>query len=359
MEPSPPSKPSHSAPSIATNTESAAVAAWIRHWLSRVNLADNYSQQFVEAGYDNALVCSALDESDLDNIGIKVPGHRKTLLLLSKRTNAEEEMISLSKQSQHSSAHSDMALSPSLNTAQGGNGSTASGPKKNPIMLQQPRKLEGLNYWTRAKARTTPWDDHLPVYDPNTHAKLRIFLVRHGQSQANVDMTLYTRMADHAIPLSSEGEKQAIAAGEEIARHFRRSYGLPDSPTSQPPEGHYCRIWTSPYLRARQTSELIKAHSQGFVTDIRENILLVEQQFGLFEGTDWYSGSLDDEFPRELQFYQKAAAFGGRFWAQVPLGESRFQVCQRVYLSFGTLHRDARRHGINNVMIVSHGVTLR
>jgi 2,3-bisphosphoglycerate-dependent phosphoglycerate mutase len=166
-------------------------------------------------------------------------------------------------------------------------------------------------------------------------------------------------MADHAIPLSSEGEKQAIDAGEEIARHFRRAYGLPDSPSSQPPEGHYCRIWTSPYLRARQTSELIKAHSQGFVTDIRENILLVEQQFGLFEGADWYSGSLDDAFPRELEFYQKAAAFGGRFWAQVPLGESRFQVCQRVYLSFGTLHRDARRHGINNVIIVSHGVTLR
>lgn len=173
------------------------------------------------------------------------------------------------------------------------------------------------------------------------------------------DMTLYTRMADHAIPLSQEGEKQAIASGEEIARHFRRQYNQPDHPSSLPPPGHLCRIWTSPYLRARQTSELIKAHSAGYVTDIRENILLVEQQFGLFEGADWYSGSLDDSFPKELEHYQKAAAFGGRFWAQVPLGESRFQVCQRVYLSFGTLHRDARRHGVNNVIIVSHGVTLR
>jgi hypothetical protein len=97
-----------------------------------------------------------LDETDLDHIGIKVPGHRKTLLLLSKRTNAEEEMISLAKQSQISISHADLALSPHSNTPQAASGAAAAA-KKNPIMLQQPRKLEGLNYWTRAKARTTPW----------------------------------------------------------------------------------------------------------------------------------------------------------------------------------------------------------
>ncbi|KAL6071750.1 Histidine phosphatase family protein, variant 3 [Balamuthia mandrillaris] len=119
------------------------------------------------------------------------------------------------------------------------------------------------------------------------------------------------------------------------------------------------RLWTSPYLRARQTAEIIAENAEGWVTDIRENIFLVEQQFGLFEGCDWYSGELDHAFPRELHYYQKAAAFGGRFWAKIPLGESRFDVCQRVYSSFGTFQRDAKRHGITNLVIVAHGITLR
>ena len=58
-------------------------------------------------------------------------------------------------------------------------------------------------------------------------------------------------------------------------------------------------------------------------------------------------------------YYRKAAAHGGRFWAKVPLGESRFDVCLRMKQFFGTIHRDAKRHGINTVVIVSHGVTIR
>ena len=41
------------------------------------------------------------------------------------------------------------------------------------------------------------------------------------------------------------------------------------------------------------------------------------------------------------------------------MGENRFQVAQRVHQAFGTFHRDADRHGIQDLIIVSHGVTLR
>lgn len=34
-------------------------------------------------------------------------------------------------------------------------------------------------------------------------------------------------------------------------------------------------------------------------------------------------------------------------------------VCMRAKQFFGTLHRDALKHGITNVVIVSHGVTIR
>jgi len=116
-----------------------------------------------------------------------------------------------------------------------------------------------------------------------------------------------------------------------------------------------CRIWTSTYKRARQTANIIKHEAGEWITDIKESIFLVEQQFGLFEGVDWANGSVDDLFPQELAHYNKCATFGGRFWARVPMGESRFDVCRRVYHSLQPIRED----GIEHVIIVSHGVTLR
>jgi broad specificity phosphatase PhoE len=182
-------------------------------------------------------------------------------------------------------------------------------------------------------------------------------LVRHAQSLANVDMKYYTTHSDYSVPLSEKGTHQAAESGRQIASYYRRKFKLGhDAP---PPSDWLCRIWTSPYVRARQTSKLMMENSDGWITDIQENVLLVEQNFGLFEGVDWYSGELDDKYPDELHHYQKAAAFGGRFWAKIPLGESRFDVCMRVSQSFGTIHRDVSRCNIRNFVIVSHGTTLR
>ena len=50
---------------------------------------------------------------------------------------------------------------------------------------------------------------------------------------------------------------------------------------------------------------------------------------------------------------------GGKFWARMPLGESRFDVAIRVHEAFGTFHRDAERNGVRNIIIICHGVTLR
>lgn len=43
----------------------------------------------------------------------------------------------------------------------------------------------------------------------------------------------------------------------------------------------------------------------------------------------------------------------------MPGGESRIDVCQRVHQFFGTIQRDAGRHGIDDIIVVSHGVTIR
>ena len=176
---------------------------------------------------------------------------------------------------------------------------------------------------------------------------MNIFLVRHGQSVANVDPAIYKTTADHAIPLSDLGMTQARAAGQFLHDHFER-YGV---------EGRKVRLWASPYRRTRETAHGIEETCAPFITDRREDILLCEQQFGLFDGIP--DDQLPVQFPEEYAHYQKCERHEGRFWARMPLGESRFDVALRIRLFFGTIQRDAEYNGIRTVIVVCHGVTLR
>ncbi|HJV96659.1 MAG TPA: histidine phosphatase family protein [Albitalea sp.] len=174
-----------------------------------------------------------------------------------------------------------------------------------------------------------------------------IYLVRHGESLANIRPELYQEMADHAVPLSDRGQRQATAAGAALRDLIR--IGTDEA----------LRVWHSPYKRTRQTAdalcaELAKDHPH---LDRREHINLCEQQFGLFDGVP--EDELPERFPLEHAHYARAETHEGRFWARMPLGESRFDVAVRVHQAFGTFHRDAERHGVRNIVVVCHGVTLR
>jgi len=199
---------------------------------------------------------------------------------------------------------------------------------------------------------------------------MRIFLVRHGQSQANVDHSVNSRVADHAIELTEEGHKQAQAAGE-----FLGDYLQADGSGAYIPR---IRLWHSPYRRTRQTADRIQENAVGkrdfsivakattglwrsqgdsLFLDKREHMLLAEQQFGLFDGLS--DEERETQFPKEQAYYEKCKAFEGKMWPKMPLGESRFEVCQRVHQAFGTFHRDADRHRIRDIVVVGHGTTNR
>ncbi len=181
--------------------------------------------------------------------------------------------------------------------------------------------------------------------------KFRILLVRHGQSAVNVDSCLTQEVADHAVPLTDEGIRQARRAGLFVRRFFREAFAEDGDGT-----GHV-RLWQSPYRRARQTADMIARMAGDVITDRREHINLVEQQFGLFDGVP--DEELPERFPEEFAHYRKCEAHSGRFWARMPLGESRFDVAIRVRQFFPTLHQDQEDHDISNLVIVTHGVTAR
>jgi broad specificity phosphatase PhoE len=177
---------------------------------------------------------------------------------------------------------------------------------------------------------------------------MNIFLIRHGESLAQSEgKQIHQEMADHAIPLSERGHEQAREAGRFLRTHVHK-------------RGHIeFRLWLSPYKRTRETAdELERVLSPSrMMLDRREHVLLCEQQFGLFDGI--FDRDLANKYPKEYAHYDKCERFGGRFWARMPLGESRFDVAQRVHQAFGTFHRDAEKHDVRDLIIVCHGVTLR
>ena len=72
-------------------------------------------------------------------------------------------------------------------------------------------------------------------------------MIRHGQSAANADTSIYNRVPDYRIPLTDLGVEQARIAGEEILRRKL--------------DGQQVCVYVSPYLRAYQTLEALNLGS--------------------------------------------------------------------------------------------------
>lgn len=230
---------------------------------------------------------------------------------------------------------------------------------------------------------------------------MRIFLVRHGMSQSNADWGVNTRMADHAIELTEEGKEQARKAGEFLAQYFDLNLAETRSAETAETLIPKIRLWVSPYQRTRQTADALeqvcvvpnqamickpsvsgqlqyvpehwggvgnlfgfapvpngsRKMGDSYFLDRREHLLLAEQQFGVFDGLS--DAEREEHYPREQAYYEKCKKFEGKLWPKMPLGESRFEVCQRVHQAFGTFKRDEERHGIENIVVVGHGTTNR
>lgn len=210
---------------------------------------------------------------------------------------------------------------------------------------------------------------------------MRIFLVRHGQSKSNIDWALNQKVADHAIELSDEGQRQAEACGEFLQGYLHQKYVKMGQGTAA--YMPMIRLWMSPYSRTRQTAAALlrkcvlkdncslyngdgTVHYGGLISrlageslfiDAKECLHLHEQQFGIFDGLS--DAEREAKYPVEHAYYQKCIAHEGKLWPKMPLGESRADVAFRVHQAFGTFHRDAKKHGINDIVVVAHGTVNR
>lgn len=159
----------------------------------------------------------------------------------------------------------------------------------------------------------------------------RILCIRHGESEGNVDETLFEKKPDHLMELTPRGVEQAREAGARI----REMTG-----------GEPIRAYVSPYLRTRQT--LRSLGIADLVDRVSEEPRLREQEWGnLWDRT-------------AIQAQKQVRNEFGHFFYRFMHGESGADVYDRVSTFLETLHRDFDRPSFpENVLVVTHGMTMR
>ncbi|KAJ0244474.1 Phosphoglycerate mutase-like protein AT74 [Hirschfeldia incana] len=176
----------------------------------------------------------------------------------------------------------------------------------------------------------------------------RIILVRHGESEGNLDTSAYTTTPDHKIQLTESGLLQAREAGSRL-RSLLSSSSNPSSPEWR------VYFYVSPYDRTRSTlREIGRSFSRRRVIGVREECRIREQDFGNFQVQE------------RMRATKKVRERFGRFFYRFPEGESAADVFDRVSSFLESLWRDIDMNRLHmnpahelNFVIVSHGLTSR
>ena len=165
-----------------------------------------------------------------------------------------------------------------------------------------------------------------------THRPRRIILIRHGESQGNVDDAIYETVPDHALTLTAQGRREASEAGRWLRAYLR------DEPVT---------LYTSPYVRTRETADLL-----GLGIDreaMRTEPRLREQDWANFQD------------PVDIAVQKRQRNEYGHFYYRFTHGESGSDVYDRVSTFLESLWRSFVEPGTaeQNLVIVTHGLTMR
>ena len=188
---------------------------------------------------------------------------------------------------------------------------------------------------------------------PHPPAPATLWLVRHGESAANVarEAALATEAAeidithsDLDVPLSPLGERQATALGRWWS----------EQPAAERPTV----VVASPYTRARRTAErIVAAGALAPEAAGRANgeapVLLDERwrekELGLFYTLTRFG--VEQRFPEQWALRQQL----GHFYYRPPNGESGADVALRVRAALDAV---AREHAGERVLVVCHQIVI-
>ncbi|CAJ1992208.1 glycerolphosphate mutase [Leishmania donovani] len=174
-------------------------------------------------------------------------------------------------------------------------------------------------WWTAARRRLY-YPNQIFISKDNRRIKnswlpRRLLLVRHGESEANVNREVYSNTPDWKIPLTALGREQAYDCGKRLRNII---------------QGEKLYIYYSPYARTRQTlSEIRRSFDESQIQGEREDERLREQEMGNYQPLQ----DMDATWAARHAF--------GRLYYRFPFGESGADVGDRVSGFFDSLLRES------------------
>lgn len=161
----------------------------------------------------------------------------------------------------------------------------------------------------------------------------KIIVMRHAESQEDVDKMVYAHTADLNVALSPAGKKQSVNVSAKLA-------GLLS--------GRIVHFYISPGLRLRQSYDLITAHFPKTIQHSFTVETLILKQF-------WGDVTVDNRREIEIARYKE-----GMLVYRFPNGESGPQLVGRFRLFIENLRNDFQREDFpENIVILNHGFEMR
>lgn len=163
--------------------------------------------------------------------------------------------------------------------------------------------------------------------------KINLTLVRHGQSEGNVDESVYYTKPDHKIDLTPLGETQAT----EIGQRLNKLYPLMVKNT----------LVYSPWTRAKRTANLIA--EEMFLLNFKEDPLIHE--ISIVNSFNCMETKEDFESEEKSEFSQ--------YWHKTGTSENYSDVYQRARIFYQDIVMNKYKlNDGDNLIVVSHGVFL-
>jgi broad specificity phosphatase PhoE len=155
---------------------------------------------------------------------------------------------------------------------------------------------------------------------------LRLILVRHGETERNLEARLQGGKSD--IPLNENGRKQAYSLGLALRGENLEA------------------IYSSPLKRALDTAQAISSHHP---LKVQTDPALAEIDMGFIDGFN-LAEVKENQTDFWKQWHQE------NYSVALPGGESLLQVQRRAW---GAVQGIIRHHREGSVVIVSHGISLQ
>lgn len=159
---------------------------------------------------------------------------------------------------------------------------------------------------------------------------MKLLIIRHGQSEGNVDKSVYFKMPDWSVPLTNTGMIQASQVSDKVVDHLSNWY-----------TGKNVLLINSSYARAVNTANIIENNltNSGYVCERISTPLIREREWGKLRD-EYESFETREERNHLFDFYRRPAD-----------GESFADCYQRAWVFLNAL----KTRNDEFAIIVSHG----